>query len=76
MAICNLCGRDTADAASCVKGRVEIDGDFYDAIPFPITRTGRCSVCGVLPGGFHHLHCQQEECPKCGGQFVSCGCAG
>jgi hypothetical protein len=27
-----------------------------------------CHDCGVRPGGFHHLHCDVERCPKCGAQ--------
>jgi hypothetical protein len=25
-------------------------------------------------GGFHHPGCDTEECPKCHGQLISCGC--
>lgn len=33
-----------------------------------------CHDCNVTPGQFHHPGCDMEECPKCHGQAVSCGC--
>jgi len=35
---------------------------------------GRCHDCNIKHGGFHHLNCDVERCPKCGGQLISCGC--
>ena len=34
----------------------------------------RCRDCHVLRGGFHHLGCCREECPRCGAQLLTCGC--
>ncbi len=33
-----------------------------------------CHDCGVRLGGFHHPGCDNEECPKCHRQLLSCGC--
>lgn len=35
-----------------------------------------CHDCGISTKGesFHHTNCDNERCPKCGGQMLSCGC--
>jgi len=35
-----------------------------------------CHDCGVEEGEIHHLMCDMEVCPWCGGQLISCGCEG
>ena len=34
----------------------------------------RCGDCRVMTGGFHHLGCDIQECPRCGHQMITCGC--
>ena len=36
---------------------------------YPLTR---CHDCGVAEGGYHHAGCDDEECPVCGLQAISC----
>ena len=31
-----------------------------------------CCECGCEIGEVHHVMCDLEECPRCGGQFLSC----
>jgi hypothetical protein len=34
----------------------------------------RCCDCNVMEGELHQLGCDQEVCPFCGGQVISCMC--
>jgi hypothetical protein len=35
----------------------------------------RCHDCDALPGHYHHVGCDWEECPRCHGQYIGCDCA-
>lgn len=43
------------------------EGDPWDA-------TGPCHDCVVVEGQLHVPGGDVERCPKCGRQFISCGC--
>jgi hypothetical protein len=53
-----------------------------NAPPFPgqmqhgiaIDESMRCHDCCTLPGHFHHVGCDWEECPRCHDQAISCEC--
>jgi hypothetical protein len=34
----------------------------------------RCHDCSALPGNYHHIDCDFEECPRCHEQLIGCDC--
>ena len=80
MAICGACNRDMATSDGCGVSFVVIGGKKYERIKrgskrdmFP-TWYGRCHDCGARRGQYHHMMCDVERCPACGGQMFLCGC--
>ena len=73
MAICDYCDREMMMADSCDGDPIEFpDGATYK--PIPHDGPDRCGDCNVKAGMYHHPGCDIEECPRCGGQLISCGC--
>lgn len=82
MAVCKFCGQEmkTADGCSVVS---VFDGDaFIRRIPVGgkgdflegADSSQRCHDCNATFGHMHHVGCDSERCPKCGGQLITCGC--
>jgi len=72
-------------ASSCMESRIRIGDTEYAPLPFKrrnetiFTKKEpphRCPECNILPGGFHHVGCALELCPKCGEKWVYCKCSG
>lgn len=82
MAICEDCKQDMSDpiTTTCTESLVEFpDRSKMQRIPYAefiqgIKTATRCHDCEIEYGGYHHLGCDMERCPKCEGQLISCGC--
>ena len=75
---CSFCGGTGNNLQGCSCNRVELDGKIYKRIPFGSeTRAPEvpyCPDCGVLPGRYHHSHCDIDQCPACGKRVYDCAC--
>lgn len=77
MAQCDWCKKDMSsdETTSCFRENATIvfpDGKVLNPIPY--RGEDRCHDCNVGDWGFHHPGCDAEECPRCHGQIISCGC--
>jgi uncharacterized protein with PIN domain len=55
----------------CKYKYVIIRGLYYKRV---LNDEAACGDCNVRLGATHHLNCDMERCPKCGGQLISCDC--
>jgi hypothetical protein len=80
VAICDWCNADMMIVTECTGNtKVEFpDGTTLPSIPFENTSgdtmLNNCHDCRVAGGYNHHPGCDDEQCPKCRGQLISCGC--
>jgi hypothetical protein len=73
--ICTRCNQEIVGGKPCLRA-FEIaypDEMLLPAIPY--TGSGRCPDCGTSPECTHHECCDQEECPRCHGQLITCWCS-
>lgn len=80
MAMCRYCNRDMLKAKGCIPIPVILkNGKTYQPLRFG-SEDGhgspgeRCGDCNAFYGEYHHPGCDNERCPVCGGQAISCDC--
>lgn len=84
MAICQHCNKEMSMTDTCDANKFKSFEDgtrMLSSTNFNFSDDStekdsdkRCCDCGIKYGGYHHVGCQYECCPKCGGQWISCGC--
>lgn len=79
MAKCSRCKKEMCNpnTKTCETYKVVNFPDGIKMAPIPYTTPDpniRCHDCGIAAGGVHHLGCDMEICPRCGGQFLGCSC--
>lgn len=78
--ICWRCNNDRQFSTTCICSKINYLGTVYPPIKFGEEKNSdykdmdRCYDCNVIKGGFHHNGCEAEECPRCGGPMLICGC--
>ena len=75
MAVCKQCNKEMMNGPiTCTANEIV---KFPDGVTMPSiahTSEHRCGDCNVTCDGNHHPGCDQERCPRCSGQLISCGC--
>ena len=82
MAKCEYCNKDMLKANGCIRVPIKHNGKEYEPIKvgdpgdwlYGWDENARCGDCGAKVGNFHHPGCDNERCPVCGLQLISCDC--
>ena len=75
---CRACGQRMLKADGCTWTHVKCGSQYYRRIKYGedgmAYGDARCHDCGAKPGHYHHVGCDVERRPVCGGQLISCDC--
>jgi len=63
--LCSYCENEMTGKGHACKEGIKVSA---------ILGTGNCHDYNAPPGSCHHLGCDVERCPQCGGQSISCDC--
>ena len=75
MAICKDCKQEMMDSVGCTMTHfMRPNGVGVERIKYSGYERGDCPDCTATDDHYHHLGCDQEKCPFCYGQFLSCNC--
>lgn len=85
MAVCLRCHKDMLSVDGCDVTHFTLGKKRRPRVPYGregrlgvhvLPPDQRCRDCNAAVGKFHHPGCDLEECPRCDGQVISCGCTG
>ena len=80
---CEICKKKMLMVDGCSVDTISIDGktyerikvgDVYDFVEGIEDKEFRCHDCNAQNGHFHHWGCDEERCPSCKKQLISCEC--
>lgn len=82
MAICEYCNQEMMTAKGCTELFILVNGKEYPRLPYGRDERApdlaadkrNCHDCNCAWDHMHHFGCDMEECVKCHGQLISCGC--
>jgi hypothetical protein len=78
---CRGCYQNTALHTACtvhrtVIGGVTVERWRYSPLDAILMNSPlRCPGCNTIAGGYHHLGCPDEPCPRCGRIGPNCRCS-
>jgi len=75
-AVCENCKQEMALGVACLYTHFLKDGKLIKRDTTNFSGDGNCQDCNAPVGKPHHAGCDNERCPICGRQFISCDCWG
>ena len=74
-ATCKDCGQEMVKGGSCkVTHYASKDKGSKGVERLPSELDYNCGDCNCAPNTLHHIGCDMERCPLCGGQALGCEC--